>query len=135
MTGASIHTVLKLLVDIGTVCRDYQDAHLSEPTCRLIQCDETWSFCYAKDRNLPAEMRGKPGVGSIWTWVAIDADTKLVPCWRLGARDAGEAYEFMLDLESRLAPRYNSPPMATAPISLRSAGALGSTGHRLCPTG
>jgi IS1 family transposase len=105
MTGASIHTVLKLLVDVGTVCREYMNAAMRDLPCKRLQCDEIWQFCYAKDKNLPDSMRGKPGVGSVWTWTAICADTKLVPSFHVGTRDAACAYEFMSDLAPRLRGR------------------------------
>jgi transposase-like protein len=72
-------------------------------TSKRIQCDEIWNFCYAKEKNVPDEMKGKFGVGDVWTWVAIDADTKLVPTWLVGKRDAGYAYEFISNLSDRLA--------------------------------
>lgn len=102
MTGAAKGTVLKLLADLGTAAKGYQDEALRDLKCRRIQCDEIWSFCYAKDKNLPEDMRGQAGVGSIWTWTALCADTKLVPAFHVGTRDAGCAYEFMNDLASRL---------------------------------
>ncbi len=105
MTGAAKGTVLKLLADLGTAAKAYQDETLRNLTCRRVQCDEIWSFCYAKDKNLPADMRDTPGVGSIWTWTALCADTKLVPSFHIGTRDAGCAYEFMNDLASRLRNR------------------------------
>jgi IS1 family transposase len=74
-------------------------------TCRRLQADEIWQFCYAKDKNVPDSMRGMPGVGSVWTWVAIDADTKLVPTFHVGTRDADCAFEFMSDLASRITNR------------------------------
>jgi len=70
-----------------------------------VQVDEVWNFCYAKDKNLPDEMRGEPNVGSIWTWVALDADSKLILSWRLGARDAANAHAFIGDVAERLANR------------------------------
>ena len=72
---------------------------------RRVQCDEIWAFCYAKDKNLSDEMRGQPGVGSVWTWTAIDADSKLMVSWRLGARDGANAHAFMRDVQERLANR------------------------------
>lgn len=66
--------------------------------CRRLQCDEIWAFCYAKNKNVPADHKGEFGFGDVWTWVALDADTKLVPCWHVGGRDAGSAHEFMQDL-------------------------------------
>ena len=93
----------RLLPEIGKACAEYQDKALRNLPCKRIQCDEIWSFCYAKDKNVPDELRGKFGFGDVWTWVAIDADTKLVPCWLVGKRDAGYAFELMNDLAGRLA--------------------------------
>jgi hypothetical protein len=76
----------------------YQDKVFRNLKCKRVQCDEIWSFVYAKDKNLPEDLRNQPGVGSVWTWVALDPDTKLVPCWFVSSRDAGAAYHFMHDL-------------------------------------
>ena len=105
MTDTAFNTVLKFVVDIGTVCRTFYDQSMRGLSCRRIQADEIWQFCYAKDKNVPASMRGLPGIGSVWTWVALDADTKLVPAFHVGTRDAGCAYEFMNDLAGRLTHR------------------------------
>src|SRR5205823_5757540 len=80
MADVAFNSVLKLLPEVGQVCADYQDRVLRNLTCKRIQCDEIWNFCYAKEKNVPAEMKGTFGYGDIWTWVATDADTKLVPC-------------------------------------------------------
>ena len=95
----------KLLVDVGTACYRYQYKNLKNLQSRRIQCDEIWSFCYAKQDNLPAKKRGKFGYGDVWTYVAIDADTKLVPCWLVGLRTANYASQFMHDLKRRLVNR------------------------------
>jgi hypothetical protein len=79
MTGTAKGTVLRLLVDLGRVCSIYQDEVLRDLPCRRIQCDGIWAFCHAKDKNVPAEYKGQPGYGDVWTWTAICADTKLVP--------------------------------------------------------
>ena len=105
ITGAAKNTVTKLLVDDGTACAEYQDKVLRNLSCRRIQCDEIWSFCYAKEKNVPEEKRGNFGYGDVWTWVAIDADTKLAPSWVVGLRDADYTFEFMKDLQGKLASR------------------------------
>lgn len=105
MCDVAFNTVLKLLPEIGKACADYQDRVFRNLPCKRIQCDEIWSFCYAKEKNLPAELQGKFGFGSVWTWVAIDADTKLVPSWLVGDRTAETAAIFIDDLASRLANR------------------------------
>jgi IS1 family transposase len=105
MTGVSKVTILKLLADVGKACSDYQDKALQNLPCKRIQCDEIWSFCYAKDKNVPQGKRGQFGFGDVWTWVALCADTKLVVTWQIGTRGAATAYEFMHDLAARLANR------------------------------
>ncbi len=105
ITGSSINTVVKLLRDVGDACAKYQDLRLRNLPCKTIQCDEVWSFCYAKQKNVPVEKQGRFGFGDVWTWTAIDADTKLVPSWFVGFRNAGYAFTFIKDLQSRLANR------------------------------
>src|SRR5437773_2765390 len=94
MTGVAKGTIMRLLAKVGLACAKYQDVHLRNLPCRRIQCDEIWSFCYAKQKNVPAEKQGQFGFGDVWTWTAICADTKIVPSWFVGLRDAGCAYEF-----------------------------------------
>lgn len=105
MTAVAKGTVLKLLVDLGRACDEYQRRSLVNLRCKRIQCDEIWCFVYAKERNLPETMRGLPGVGDVWTWTAMDADTKLVLSWLIGGRDAGYATEFINDVAGRVATR------------------------------
>ena len=105
MTGVAKGTVLKLLADLGAACSEYQRRTLVNLRCKRIQCDEIWSFCYAKEKNVPEHMKGKPGVGDVWTWAAMDADSKLMISWLVGERDAGYAAEFINDLATRLATR------------------------------
>lgn len=105
MTGVSKNTVAKLLADAGQACLEYQDRMLRNLPCKRIQADEIWSFVYAKQKNVPQEKRGQFGYGDVWTWTAIDADSKLIVCWHVGTRDADAAYEFMMDVASRLANR------------------------------
>jgi IS1 family transposase/lambda repressor-like predicted transcriptional regulator len=105
MAGASINTVTKLLIDAGKACARYQHEVMRKLDCRRLQLDEIWGFVYAKDKNVPAEMEGQFGVGSVWTWVAIDADTKLIPSWLVGLRDGDHARAFVDDLAGRLANR------------------------------
>ena len=105
MTGVSNNTVLKLLADLGRVCKDYQERTLRNLSCKKIQVDEIWSVCFAKDKNVPEELKGQFGFGSVWTWTAIDAETKLIPCWLVGERSAAYAEKFISDLAGRLAHR------------------------------
>jgi IS1 family transposase len=105
MTNASKNTIVKLLADAGNACFDYQDRALRNLNCQRIQADEIWSFVYSKQKNVPADHQGEFGYGDVWTWTAIDADSKLIVSWHLGRRDGDAAYAFMSDLRSRLAGR------------------------------
>ncbi len=105
MTGAAKNTVVKLLADVGTACLDYQDKTLRNLTCKRIQCDEIWSFCYAKEKNVPEGKRGILGYGDVYTWTALCADSKLVPSFMVGRRDVELAKLFISDLSQRLANR------------------------------
>ena len=105
MTDVAINTVVKLLQDLGSACLDYQDEALRDLPCKRLQCDEIWSFVYSKAKNVPDAHKGEFGYGDVWTWTAIDADTKLVPCWHIGGRDGRDAWEFIVNLRSRLASR------------------------------
>lgn len=102
MTGVAKNTILKLIADVGKICAEYQDGAFQNLTCSRIQCDEIWSFVGAKAKNATPEQKQELGYGDVWTWVAMDADTKLVPCWNVGKRDGAAAWEFMTDLASRL---------------------------------
>ena len=104
MTGVAKNTVVKLLCDLGRACSDYQDKAFVNLKWKRLQCDEIWSFVGAKEKNCSAEMKAK-GAGDVWTWTAICADTKLIPCWFVGQRDAGCAYHFIHDLKARVANR------------------------------
>jgi len=101
VTGVARNTINSLLLDLGAAATEYQDRTLRNLDCQRIECDEIWSFVHAKDRNLPEKLRNEPGYGSVWTWTAIDADTKLVPSWLVGERTMRDAYEFLSDLKSR----------------------------------
>ena len=105
MTGAAKGTVLKLLADLGAACIVYQDMHLRGLTCQRVQCDEIWAFCYAKEKNVPAKRLGKWGFGDVWTWTALDSDSKLIVCWHVGRRNPSDARHFIRTLYSRLATR------------------------------
>ena len=105
ITGAAKNTIVKLLVDLGAACSVYQNEHLRDLPCRRIQVDEIWSFTYAKAKNVPTAKTAPAGAGDTWTWTAICADTKLVPCWLVGPRDGEYALAFIDDLRQRLANR------------------------------
>jgi IS1 family transposase len=105
MSGASINTVSKLLLDVGEACAEYQSRVLIDLPCKTIKADEIWSFCYAKAKNVPDEHKGTFGYGDVWTWTAICADTKLVPSWLVGERTTEDGLAFMYDLKSRMSER------------------------------
>ena len=105
MTGVAKGTVISLLERVGAACAKYQDEKLRKVASKRIQCDEIWSFCYAKQRNVPAKLIGKFGYGDVWTWTALDPDSKLMVCWRVGYRDLPNGLAFLRDLQSRLANR------------------------------
>ena len=95
MTGNARNTISTLLVQVGTAASAYQDRALRNLRSTRIECDEIWSFCYAKQKNVPTEHKGTFGYGDVWTWTAIDADTKLAPCWMVGERHVTDAERFM----------------------------------------
>ena len=105
MTGISRNTGLKLVADAGQAFGAYQDKVFHNLTCKRIQVDEIWSFVYAKALNAPIEKKIAGQAGDVWTWTAIDADTKLIPSWYIGDRSGQSAWEFLTDLRSRLANR------------------------------
>jgi IS1 family transposase len=101
----SINTVTKLLIDAGTVCAAYHDQYVTSVKSKRIQCDEIWSFCYAKEKNVAKAKAAPEGAGDVWTWTAIDADTKLMVSWAVGDRTANCARAFMDDVAGRLSSR------------------------------
>jgi IS1 family transposase len=106
MTGASKNTIVKLLAELGPAVTKFQDETLRNLQSKRVQCDEIWSFCYAKNKNVTPEIREKnPDAGDVWTWTAIDADTKLILSWLVASRDLPSAKAFMQDVAGRLANR------------------------------
>ena len=106
VVGVSINTVTRLLVDAGTACAEFHNRHVRNVTARRIQCDEIWSFCYAKRKNVEQASAAPLGSGDVWTWTALDQDTKLIVAWYVSpGRDAEYAAVFMEDLAGRLANR------------------------------
>ncbi len=105
ITGARKNTIMKLLEDAGEAFSDYQDCTMRNLTCKRLQVDEIWAFVYAKANNAPTAKNAPADAGDIWTWMAIDADTKLIPSFYVGKRDSTAASEFIGDLASRLANR------------------------------
>ena len=107
IADVAFNTVAKLFIETAQACAEYQDRTFHNLTCKRLQLDEIWSFVYAKAKNVPDGKRGQ--AGDVWTWVALDADTKLVPSWRIGNRDGATACEFVADLKGRLANRVQMP--------------------------
>jgi IS1 family transposase len=106
ITGVARNTIDKLLLELGDACSEYQDRTLRNLASKRIQVDECWSFVGCKQKQVTMEKIERDGVcGDVWTWAAIDADTKLIPCWSLGLRDASTATHFVADLADRLADR------------------------------
>lgn len=106
LTGVAKNTIQKLILELGAACAKYQDDTLRGLTCKRIQADEIWSFCYAKKKNVTQKIKeNHPDAGDVWTWTAIDADTKLVLSVLVGARDGAAAYDFIQDVASRLKHR------------------------------
>jgi IS1 family transposase len=105
LTGVAKNTISKLLLEVGNACANYEDRALRNIKSKRIQCDEIWSFVYAKQKNVTPEISAKHQAGDIWTWTAIDADSKLAVSWMLGGRDTTTAKHFVEDLAGRLANR------------------------------
>jgi len=126
MTGIAKNTITKLLTDIGAVCAQYQDKTLRNLTCQRIQCDEIWSFCYAKKKNVPEDKKDIFGFGDVWTWVAIDSDSKLVVSWLVGLRNAAWADVFMRDVAKRLSNRVQLTTDGFRPYLEAVDGAFGA---------
>jgi IS1 family transposase len=105
VVGVSINTVTKLLVDAGEACAAYYDEAVRDVSAKSMQCDEIWSFAYAKAKNVAAAKNAPDDAGDVWTWAALDADSKMIVSWLVGGRDSEYALEFMDDLAKRLANR------------------------------
>ena len=121
----SYNTVCKLFADAGRVCADYQDKALRDLPCKRLQLDEIWSFVYAKQKNVATAKAAPDDAGDAWTWVAIDADTKLVPSWRVGDRSSETAFDFVSDLASRLRNRVQITTDGHKPYLEAIEGAFG----------
>jgi IS1 family transposase len=105
MTGVAMNTVLKLLADLGEACAAFHDERVRDVDAKRVQCDEIWQFVYAKAKNVPQEKQGTFGYGDVWTWTAIDADTKLIISYLVAPRTPSTAFELMNDVASRLKGR------------------------------
>ncbi|MBI4336797.1 MAG: IS1 family transposase [Chloroflexi bacterium] len=126
MMGVAVNTVVKLLRELGAACLDYQDKTMHNLPCKRLQCDEIWSFVYSKAKNVPERHQGEFGYGDVWTWTAIDAATKLVPCWHVGARNADDAHQFITGLAARLTHRVQLTTDGHTPYLEAVEGAFGS---------
>jgi IS1 family transposase len=125
MTGVAKNTIIKLLEDVGTACSNYQDEKLRNLDCRLLQLDEIWSFCHSKQKNVAPANHGVLGYGDVWTWTAIEQETKLVPCWHVGGRGARAAEQFINDLAGRLKHRVQITTDGHKPYLEAIEGAFG----------
>lgn len=125
LADVSLNTVTKLLVEVGGACSAYQDEALRDLSCKRLQLDEVWSFVGAKEKNATEEQKAN-GYGDVWTWTAIDADTKLIPSWFVGERDGGAAHEFVTDLAGRLQHRVQITTDGHRPYLEAIEGAFGS---------
>jgi len=105
IVGVSKNTVTKLLVNAGTACAAYHDEHVRNVKAARVQCDEIWSFCYAKQKNVATAKAAPEDAGDVWTWTGLDADSRLIISYKVGGRDAEYAIEFMDDVAMRLANR------------------------------
>lgn len=105
LTGAAKKTVERMLIDGGEACADYMDKVMVNLPCKVLQVDEVWTFTKCKQANVPEHLKGVGGIGDTWTWIALASDSKLVPCFHVGKRDATDAYKFINDLAPRLASR------------------------------
>jgi IS1 family transposase len=126
IVDCSIVTVMKLLVDVGEACREYQDKALRNLPCRRLQLDEIWAFCYAKQKNVETAKRQDLAYGDIWTWTALDADSKLMVSWMVGGRDSEFANAFIADLAGRLANRVQITSDGHAPYLAAIEKAFGA---------
>lgn len=128
VTGTSKNTIVKLLGDVGEACSKYQDETLRGLTCKRLELDEIWSFVGMKDKQVPADLKGTPGIGDTWTWTAIDADTKLIASWMVGDRSATAANLFVHDLAGRLSNRVQ---ITTDGLGVYVDAIAGAFGHNV----
>jgi IS1 family transposase len=126
LTGISRTTLIRLLEDAGQAFSEYQDRVLVNLPCKRIQVDEAWAFCYAKQKNVPTAKAAPEGAGDIWTWVGLDADTKLVASFYVGGRDSEAAATFINDLAPRLSSRVQLTSDGHRPYLEAIEGAFGS---------
>ena len=123
IADVSINTVAKHLAEAG---EEFHDANLKGVAAKRVQCDEIWSFVYAKAKNVGAAIAAPEGAGDCWTWTALDADSKLMIAWTVGGRDASYANDFMKDVASRLTRRVQLTTDGHAPYLEAVEGAFGN---------
>ena len=126
MTGVSINTVSKLLVDAGNACAAYHDETVRGVSAKRVQCDEIWSLTYTKQKNVKDAKAAPEEAGDTWTWTALNADSKLIVSYLIGGRDAGHANEFMQDVADRLATRVQLTTDGHKPYLEAVEGAFGA---------
>ena len=126
VADVSFNTVAKLLHDAGLACATYHDETVRNVTAAHVQCDEIWSFCYGKAKNFPTAKNAPADAGDVWTWTALDADSKLIVSWLVGGRDAAYANEFMQDVADRLASRVQLTTDGHTPYLQAVEGAFGA---------
>ena len=105
VADVSINTVTKLMVEAGEACAAYHDETVRDVETRHVQCDEIWAFCYAKEKNVMLAKAAPAVAGDVWTWTALDSDSKMILSYEVGDRSGTTAIEFMDDLRNRLANR------------------------------
>ena len=125
VVGVSFNTVAKLLAEAGAACSAYHDETVRNVAAKRVQCDEIWSFCYAKARTVPTAKTAPVGAGDVWTWTALDADNKLIVSWLVGSRDAECANAFMQDVAARLSNRVQRTTDGHLPYLEAVEGAFG----------
>lgn len=125
VADVSINTVTKLLIDAGNACTAFHDKAVRGVKANRVQCDEIWSFCYAKAKNVPTAKSAPDNAGDVWTWTALDSDSKLIVSYLIGARDAEYATAFMQDVADRLANRVQLTTDGHGPYLRAVEGAFG----------
>ena len=125
ITGVSINTITKLLEDVGLASGLYQAQTMVNLPCKRVECDEIWAFCYAKEKNVAPADKGVLGFGDVYTWTALCADTKLIPSYMVGKRDADYANAFIADLKPRLKHRVQLTTDGHKPYLEAVEGAFG----------
>lgn len=127
-TGVSKPTILKLLKELGTACAEFQNGALVNLTADRVEADEIWSFVHSKEKNIPKERIGEFGVGDVWLWTAVNAETKLIFSWHVGMRTPDDAQSFMLDVAGRIDGRFQLTTDGLGAYAKAVIGAFGVDG-------